>query len=112
HDREDTYNDEKIIRNFCQENNIPILVLDVKKEDYINIPKTNLQSKYRQIRFDFFEKIALEKNMKNIMIGHNLDDNLETMYMQLLKRKTPLFYGLTKHSTYNNLNIFRPLLNK
>lgn len=112
HDREDTNNDERIIRDFCEQKKIPIFVLDVKENDYINISKKNLQSKYRQIRFDFFEKIANEHNIKNIMIGHNIDDNIETMYMQLLKEKEPLFYGLKKHGFYNELNIFRPLLNK
>lgn len=111
HDREDTNNDERIVRNFCLKNNIPIMVLNVSNNDLDQILKNNLQSKYREIRFNFFEKNSQYININRIMIGHNLDDNIETMYMQLLKNKSPLYYGLEKRNKYNNLIIYRPLLN-
>lgn len=110
HDREDTNNDERIVRNFCLKKNIPIVVLDVSKNKFDSTSKNNLQSKYRELRFNFFEDISHDKNIHKIMVGHNLDDNIETMYMQLFKKKSPLFYGLRNKSKYNNLIIFRPLL--
>lgn len=111
HDREDTNNDERIVRNFCLKKKIPIIVFDVNNNNLEEVFKNNLQSKYREIRFDFFEKNSKDININKIMIGHNLDDNIETMYMQLFKKKNPLFYGLEIRSKYNDLIIFRPLLN-
>lgn len=111
HDREDTNNDERIVRNFCLKKKIPIIVFDVNNNNLEEVFKKNLQSKYREIRFDFFEKNSKDININKIMIGHNLDDNIETMYMQLFKKKNPLFYGLEIRSKYNDLIIFRPLLN-
>ena len=44
------------------------------------------------------------------MVAHNLNDHLESAYMQKNKHSRALFYGIKKNSTYKNLSIYRPLL--
>ena len=110
HDRNDTHIDEQIVRKYCEDNNILLYVLDVKKEMYNDIKIKNPQAKYRILRYEFFCDVANKTNIKTIMVGHNFNDFLETAYMQKQKNSTSLFYGIKEHGKYNDLRIWRPLL--
>lgn len=113
HDREDTDNDEMILREYCQKYNLKLFVFDTNKNDiskYRN--EKNLQTFYRKIRYDFFEKIAEELNTYNCLIGQHKDDFIETAYMMQTKHKNNLFLGIRKKSYYKKLVLHRPLLNK
>lgn len=113
HDREDTDNDEIILRSYCQKHNIPIYVFDTRKDDISKYQKfANPQTYYREIRYDFFEEIAKRLNIKKCLIGHNKDDFLESAYMTISKSKKNLFLGIRRKSKYRDIVLIRPLLRK
>lgn len=113
HDREDTDNDERIVRDYCKKYNIDLFVFDTKKDDvskYLDIK--NLQTYYREIRYDFFEKIANQLNIKKVLIAHHKNDFLESAYMNINKNKKNLFLGIRKKTQFRSITLIRPLLNK
>ncbi|BAC43937.1 tRNA lysidine(34) synthetase TilS [Malacoplasma penetrans] len=113
HDREDSDNDEKIVRDYCKKYNLKLFVFDTHKDDvskYKDI--NNLQTWYREIRYDFFEKISQELGIKKILIAHQKNDFLESAYMSLNKNKKNLFLGIRRKSKFRSLILIRPLLNK
>lgn len=110
HDREDTDNDEQIVKDYCKKNNLILYIFDTKKDDISFYVDKNPQTFYRKIRYDFFLKIAKELNIKKCLIAHNKDDLLETAYMVLEQNKKNLYLGLKRISKYKDLILIRPLL--
>ena len=113
HDREDTDNDERIVKAYCNKYNIPLYIIDTQKnniDDYLNIK--NPQTYYRKIRYDFFVNIANKLGVKKCLIGHHKDDVLESAFMQIEKNKKNLYLGIRKKSYYQSLLLVRPVLNK
>ncbi len=102
--------DVKCVVDWCSLHNIKYYVYNVDKKIYKNAKNENFQALARQIRYDFFEKVAkIEKNY-NLMVAHNLNDHLETAYMQKNRHSKALFYGIKQKSKYRSLAIYRPLL--
>lgn len=113
HDREDTDNDERIVKTYCNKYNIPLYIIDTKKnnmQNYFDIK--NPQTYYRKIRYDFFIEIANKLGIKKCLIGHHKNDVLESAFMQIEKNKKNLYLGIRKKSYYQSLLLMRPLLNK
>ncbi len=108
--RDDTWYEEKIIKEFCDKENIKLFIhnVDWKKEN--NLKNKNFQSHARKIRYDFFCKVSEQTKNNNLIVGHNFNDFLETGYYQIKRKSRSLFYGISQKGTYKNLNIFRPLL--
>lgn len=110
HKRFDSNNDEKIVRDFCNSNNIRLFVKNVTKSEYDS--KINFQSQARNIRYNFFKEISDKLSNKNLLIAHNLNDFLETAYMQISKNSKALYYGIKKRNSYIGLLIYRPIIRK
>lgn len=108
HKRESSIRDEKIVREYCKKNNLKLEVLNVTYDS--NDKKVNFQAHARKIRYDFFVKIGNKYKINKIYIAHNFNDFLESAYMQKRRSKKILFYGIRKKSSYQDLEIFRPLL--
>lgn len=81
----DSEEDEKFVRNFCQKLKIPIYVFreDVKKISLER--KISLEEAGREVRFNYFNKILLREKLTKIALGHNLDDNVETILINIIK---------------------------
>lgn len=94
--------DERIASRMAAENGLEFFVLRPK-----NLPKGNLESRLRDIRYDFFEKIRKSKGFDSIAIAHNRDDQVETLLLRLVRGS-----GLKGLSAmrFRNGFIIRPLL--
>jgi len=106
--RETAIRDQNIVEKYCTKNNIALEVLDVKDEQYEKMK--NFQSLGRKIRYNFFKSMADKYQLNEVYIAHNFNDFLETSYMQKIRSKNLLFYGIKQKSCYKGLKIFRPLL--
>lgn len=82
---EDSDLDEKFVRLISQKLKLPLYVKreDVKKLSVDN--KKSIEECGREIRFSFFNKILKIENLNKIALGHNLDDNVETILMNFIK---------------------------
>jgi tRNA(Ile)-lysidine synthase len=99
--------DEDLVKEFASENKIPFYSIRFKTKDYARKKGISVQMAARELRFEWFEKIRIENNYDFIVVGHNLDDKIETMLINLT-RGTGLT-GLTGIKPLNN-RIIRPLL--
>lgn len=108
--RKNSKYDVSLVVDFCNLHNIKYYVYNVTKKTYKNAKNMNFQALARKIRYDFFEKIAKLEGNYNLMVAHNLNDHLETAYMQKSRESRALFYGISKKSSYKSLKIYRPLL--
>lgn len=105
HKRSDSNIDENIVKDFCIKNNIPFELLSVKEK-----PKGNFQSWARDIRYNFFKEVYIKYKCKELVIGHHMDDFLETAIMQQKTGRTPRFFGIRKKKIINEMNINRPFI--
>lgn len=92
-------------KNICDEYKIPICIFN---SDFSK--KTNLEQEFRFIRFNFFFNLILKNSI--LLLAHNNDDFLETMFLRLF-RGSNLFsiFGIQCANKLGKLNILRPLIN-
>ncbi|MGL4951717.1 MAG: tRNA lysidine(34) synthetase TilS [Mycoplasma sp.] len=110
--RTDSDYDVQCVIKFCKLHNIKYYVLEVTEKIYdIYSSEKNFQTKARKIRYNFFKEVCLKEKTNKIMVAHNLNDHLETAYMQKQRKSRTLFLGIQKKSEYEGMKVYRPLLN-
>lgn len=83
--RENAILDEKYVREFCENLNIPFFVLHANVIEEAKRQKRGIEETGRIIRYNFFEKIMEKENCNKIAIAHNKMDNVETIIMNALR---------------------------
>lgn len=106
--REDSTIDEQYVENMCSKMNVPFYKKRVQVEQIAKENKMGTEEAGRIIRYEFFREIAKKENANKIAIAHNMNDNAETMLLNLI-RGTGLS-GLEGITPKEN-NIIRPLIN-
>ncbi|MFH1825616.1 MAG: tRNA lysidine(34) synthetase TilS [Candidatus Firestonebacteria bacterium] len=104
--------DERYVGNLARKLKIPITVEQINTKEVIG--KKSIQKFAREIRYKVFEKAANEIKANKIALGHNLDDNVETIIMRFIRGS-----GLTGLSGIpyvrpclkGRVRIIRPLMN-
>ncbi len=102
--RDTAFRDEKIVKEYCFKRNIPVRVL------YPEYVSGNFQAWARDVRYDFFEKVADEYQSKKIYVAHQMDDCIETYIFQKRRNMVCSWYGLKDESNRHGYCIIRPLL--
>ena len=105
--REDVGNDLKFVREFSEENNVPLYIESVNVKEYAAENKKSIELAARELRYQAIERTLKNINYDRIATGHNLDDNIETFIFRLV-RGTSLkgLKGIPKERG----NIIRPIL--
>ena len=106
--RKDSTIDEQYVENMCSKMNVPFYKKRVQVEQIAKENKMGTEEAGRIIRYEFFREIAKKENANKIAIAHNMNDNAETMLLNLI-RGTGLS-GLEGITPKEN-NIIRPLIN-
>jgi len=108
----DSEKDEKLVRNLAKKYSLPIEIIQNTK---YQIPDTNIEEHLRQIRYNFFEKLRKKCGADVIAVGHNLNDQAETVMMRILRgtglRGLGAIKFLPRRQAGKNNYIIRPLLN-
>jgi len=101
---EESERDMRFVQQQALEYGIPIAVKKLEKQDYP--AGENLQASARRLRYQFLEEVAEEWQAGRIATGHNRDDHVETLLMQIF-RGAGGFWGIpaTRQERY-----IRPLL--
>lgn len=105
HKREDSDNDENIVREFCLKHSIPFEVLNVTEK-----PEGNFQDWAREIRYTFFKEVYDKYKCDALLMAHHKDDFLETALMQQRSNREPKYYGIRKTNEIKGMNIVRPFI--
>lgn len=103
------HKDSLFCYDFCKKNNIPFFlkVIDIPKK--AGILKSGIEETARKYRYElFFELKAIVKADK-IAVAHNLDDQVETFFINLFRGSS--LDGLKAMDLKTSNNIIRPLLN-
>ncbi|MEK9728184.1 MAG: tRNA lysidine(34) synthetase TilS [Candidatus Margulisiibacteriota bacterium] len=72
--------------------------------------KEKNQAIFREKRQEGLIKLATELNLKDIILGHHLDDDIETFVMQFLKGSTTNLRGIPHKTNIHNIEFHHPLL--
>ncbi|GEM_PF-2511603 len=106
HKRLSSGRDELIVRNWAQEHNRPLWIL----HPVYSKTAGNFQGWAREVRYAFFKQIGHLYGTRQIYVGHQQDDSIETWMMQKNRSLTPERYGLESCSPFGSFELVRPLL--
>ena len=74
-------------------------------------PSGNLQNSARNARYEFILEWAKNKNLKVVLMGHNLDDQEETIMLRMIRGSgIDGLAGIPEKSNLRGIMFFRPLL--
>ena len=104
--RHDTDIDYKVVSEYCEKYNIQFFYKQFCKDDY---ETGNFQDRARELRYEFYLSIYNMYDCDGVVLGHHLDDHLESIYMQLDKYNTAHYLGIRRRSIVKGMNIIRPL---
>jgi len=99
--------DEDMVRQYALSRNIPFHTITFKTKSYSKKNGLSVQMAARELRYEWFEEIRKEYGYDKIAIAHNLNDNIETIIINLV-RGTGIT-GLSGIKSASN-HIIRPLL--
>ncbi|MEG0452327.1 MAG: tRNA lysidine(34) synthetase TilS [Coprobacillus sp.] len=106
--RHDSYMDYELVCDYCAEHGIPFFYKSFHEKDY---DSGNFQDRARSLRYDFYKEIYSLYKCDGVILGHHLDDHLETIYMQLSKHNTVHYLGIKNESHVKGMRVVRPLMN-
>ncbi|MDD9303116.1 MAG: tRNA lysidine(34) synthetase TilS [Desulfobacter sp.] len=100
--------DENFVRAFAQDHGLELVVETRDVRDLSDQNKLSLEEAGRQARYEFFKHTAAAKGYTRIATGHNWDDHVELVLMNLLRGSGPL--GLRGIAPVRGTKIIRPLI--
>ncbi len=77
--------DEQHVLAFCAEHGIPASVERTDAKAFAEKARLSVQEAARKIRYDFFRRYAAVVNAEVIATGHHLDDQAETVLLNLFR---------------------------
>lgn len=105
HLRDESNQEEQSLRSYCKEKGINLFVYD-----NMNVPKSNIEAKCREIRYRFFKEVFDSGNYDALLVAHNQDDQIETYLMQKERKNLVKYYGIEKSTYLFGMRVLRPLL--
>jgi tRNA(Ile)-lysidine synthase len=101
--------DEAFVTSLGVKYSVPVFVKTFDTEGYGLLKKLSIQEAARELRYQWFEALRIEKKAAFVLLAHHANDNIETMLMHLF-RGTGL-HGLTgMPERVENAYCLRPLL--
>jgi tRNA(Ile)-lysidine synthase len=99
--------DEELVCRFASENNIPFYSIRFDTKAFAVKNRLSIQMAARELRYKWFEEIRQENGYDSVAVAHNLNDNIETLLINLTRGT-----GLTGMAGMKAVNekIIRPLL--
>lgn len=105
--RHDSYIDYELVCDYCATYGIPFYYKEFHSQDYHD---GNFQDQARSLRYDFYKEIYDLYKCDGLILGHHLDDHLETIYMQLSKHNVIHYLGIKEESYVQDMRVVRPLM--
>ncbi|MDM7920423.1 MAG: tRNA lysidine(34) synthetase TilS [Methanosarcina sp.] len=94
-----------LVCEYARSLNLPF---ETEKASGIDLTSSSLEEKARELRYDFFERVRKRYNADIIAMGHNLNDQAETVLMRLLRGSG--IAGLSGIPPVRDNIIIRPLI--
>jgi len=101
--------EEEFVRNLSE--NLNIKFVSEKKEVKKLYKGDSLEQTARNLRYDFFLKVARRYKIKKLALAHHKDDLVETVLLRIFRGTGLLgLRAMLPLSKYKNLTVIRPLL--
>jgi tRNA(Ile)-lysidine synthase len=102
--------DASFVKQFCEARSIEYLEKRVDVKGYAKKKQLGTQLAARELRYQWFANL-LEKPTDKLATGHHGDDQVETMFMKMVRGIVPLHtYGIPVKRKLGNGFIIRPFL--
>ncbi len=98
----DSINDEKLVQKYAQKYGIDCQTLVCEKKS------SGSENEWRNIRYDFFKKVAKIYKTNKVAVAHTKNDQAETLLGHLIRGSG--LQGLSGMRQNSNTGIIRPLL--
>ena len=98
------------IRQFIKYYNVSNKNLSINKIS-IKDKSRGFQEKSRSIRYEFLNKFSRKRNIKDIFLGHHLDDLNETFFLRKIQQSGASGLSNIFLQKYKDLKLHRPLKN-
>ena len=99
--------DEKWVRQKAGEYGLPIFVQGFDTAEYARRKHISIQMAARELRYEYFARLASQQGYTKILTAHHRTDNMETFFIHLLRSSgTKGLQGIPARRG----NIIRPLL--
>ncbi len=73
------------VKKFAKKLKIPLIIKKRDVSDFSKRKKLGKEESARILRYTFFEEVSKEKGANKIALGHNADDQVETILMWLIR---------------------------
>lgn len=83
--RKDSTEDEQFVENLCRKLKIKCYIKRAEVEKIAKETKKGTEEVGRKIRYDFFDEVANKEKANKIAIAHNMNDNAETILLNLIR---------------------------
>lgn len=77
--------DELFVRKLDKKYKVKVFTKSFDTEPYAKDNKLSIQEAARNLRYNWFEKLAIDKGFDRIAIGQHLDDQIETFFINLFR---------------------------
>ncbi len=104
--RENSAQEIQLVRNFCELRGVEHRAIQVEVS-----PKGNISANARSVRYEALEKLAVEFEAEYLAVGHTLDDQVETFFLNAFRGSG--LSGLTAmpvEKKVSGLKLIRPML--
>ncbi|HLN56309.1 MAG TPA: tRNA lysidine(34) synthetase TilS [Bacteroidales bacterium] len=82
---EESDQDEELVRKFAEDNKIPFFTARFNTKAFAVEKGISVQMAARELRYAWFEEIRSKNNFDLVAVAHNLNDNVETMLINLAR---------------------------
>lgn len=105
---DESMRDQHTVEDTCSNMGVQLIIKDFDVKGYMSSHKgTSVEMACRELRYDWFREIAKLNGCDRIATGHNADDNIETMLLNLFRGSgTSGLRGMSP----DNGEIWRPIL--
>ena len=83
--REESMEDAMYVKEFCDKRNIEFYLKSIDVKKIANNNKIGTEEAGRKERYGFFNELAKKTSANKIAIAHNKNDNVETVFMHILR---------------------------
>lgn len=106
HLREESDEEERGLKAFCDKENKQLYVYDNKVK-----LQNNIEARCREIRYNFFKQLFDLNHYDALLVAHQQDDHLETYLLQKERKNLVNYFGIASETVINGMTVLRPLLN-
>lgn len=103
--RDTAKRDMDIVEEYCRQRDIPCCI---KYQE--EVCKHNFQDFARKKRYAFYHELIEKYHAQGVLIAHQMDDVLETFFMQEKRCSIPEYYGIKEDCDVMGCHVKRPLL--